>query len=329
MSGPAPGLRCAVVLCTYNGARFLPQQLESLRAQTVQPAQYVLSDDASSDDTWAMLQAFASERMAAGCEVILHRNEDNLGYVRHFEQALQRADAEVLLPCDQDDVWHPGKIARMAEVFAARPGLLMLHADARLVDGEGKPSGRGLFEVLEVTADEMQAMHEGRAFDVLLRRNIVTGAVMALRRRLLEGAFPVGDGWAHDEWLAMLAAMQGEADTLDEAWVDYRQHGGNQIGVRERSAVQKHLGIGVGRREFLRRLVGRQESLLAHLQSQGVGDERLGEVRDRLAHARLRAGLDSKGWARLRDVMAEWRTGRYARYGSGWRSVMSDWLGLD
>ena len=329
MSGPAPGLRCAVVLCTYNGARFLPQQLESLRAQTVQPAQYVLSDDASSDDTWAMLQAFASERMAAGCEVILHRNEDNLGYVRHFEQALQRADAEVLLPCDQDDVWHPGKIARMAEVFAARPGLLMLHADARLVDGEGKPLGRGLFEVLEVTADEMQAMHEGRAFDVLLRRNIVTGAVMALRRRLLEGAFPVGDGWAHDEWLAMLAAMQGEADTLDEAWVDYRQHGGNQIGVRERSVVQKHLGIGVGRREFLRRLVGRQESLLAHLQSQDVSDEWLGEVRDRLAHARLRAGLDSKGWARLRDVMSEWRTGRYARYGSGWRSVVSDWLGLD
>lgn len=329
MSGPTPGLRCAVVLCTYNGARFLPQQLESLRAQTVQPAQYVLSDDASSDDTWAMLQAFASERIAAGCELILHRNEGNRGYVRHFEQALQRADAEVLLPCDQDDVWHPGKIARMAEVFAARPGLLMLHADARLVDGEGKPSGRGLFEVLEVTADEMQAMHEGRAFDVLLRRNIVTGAVMALRRRLLEGAFPVGDGWAHDEWLAMLAAMQGEADTLDEAWVDYRQHGGNQIGVRERSVVQKHLGIGVGRREFLRRLVGRQESLLAHLQSQDVSDEWLGEVRDRLAHARLRAGLDSKGWARLRDVMSEWRTGRYARYGSGWRSVVSDWLGLD
>ena len=329
MSGPAPGLRCAVVLCTYNGARFLPQQLESLRAQTVQPAQYVLSDDASSDDTWAMLQAFASERIAAGCEVILHRNEGNLGYVRHFEQALQRADAEVLLPCDQDDVWHPGKIARMAEVFAARPGLLMLHADARLVDGEGKPLGRGLFEVLEVTADEMQAMHEGRAFDVLLRRNIVTGAVMALRRRLLEGAFPVGDGWAHDEWLAMLAAMQGEADTLDEAWVDYRQHGGNQIGVRDKQGLQ-HAGIGLGRSEFMQRAALRWEALDRYAARSPQWAHRRADLAERRCHAQARAGeAGASSIARWRAIWREWRSGRYDRFGNGLRSALADALGVD
>ncbi len=321
--------RCAVVLCTYNGERFLPAQLESLRVQTQQPATYVLSDDASSDNTWALLEAFAADRSSAGCEVILHRNETNIGYVRHFEQALQRSDAELLFLCDQDDVWHPRKIERMASVFAARPALRVLHGDARLVDGEGQPSGRRLFEVLEVSASEMEAMHSGRAFDVLLRRNIVTGAAMAMRRSLLSSALPVGDGWAHDEWFAILGAMQGEVDTLDEVVIDYRQHGGNQIGVSQRTLLQKHLGVGVGRREFLRRLVGRQERLLGHLQAQGVSGEKVDEVQDRLAHARIRAGAIVGGLGRLRQVTCEWRTGRYARYGSGWRSAISDWLGLD
>lgn len=333
MSNPAASLRVAVVLCTYNGERFLPAQLESLRSQTLQPAVYVLSDDASSDGTWALLQAFASNRQAAGCEVIVHRNETNIGYVRHFEQALQRTDAEVLFPCDQDDVWHPHKIERMTEAFVTRPELLVLHSDARLVAAEGQPLGRRLFEVLEVTSDEMSAMHTGRAFDVLLRRNIVTGAAMALRRKFLASALPVGNSWAHDEWLAILGAMQGEVDTLDEVLIDYRQHGGNQIGVRERSMMQKHLGIGVGRREFLRRLVGRQESLLKHMQSSGLtnlGDqEALADIEDRLAHAKFRAEMDAGRLFRLRQVLAEWRSGRYSRYGSGWRSAISDWLGLN
>lgn len=329
MNDVAISPRSAVVLCSYNGERFLPAQLDSLRAQTVQPAVYVLSDDASSDGSWALLQAFASDRLGAGCEVILHRNESNLGYVRHFERAMQQADAEVLFPCDQDDVWHPHKIERMLAEFAARWDLLILHGDARLVDGNGQSLGKRLLEVLEVTPDEIHAMHEGRAFDVLLRRNIVTGAVMAMRRCLLSTALPVGEGWAHDEWLAIMGAMQGGADTLDEVLIDYRQHGGNQIGVRERTLLQKHLGVGVGRREFLRRLVGRQQALLIHLESSEQDDQASADVRDRLMHAEFRAGLGPQPWMKLGDIYGEWRTGRYSRYGSGWRSAVSDWLGLD
>lgn len=323
--------RSAVVLCSYNGERFLPAQLDSLRAQTRQPDVYVLSDDVSSDAGWDLLQAFGRERAEAGCEVILHRNDANLGYVRHFEQALQRADAEVLFPCDQDDVWHSRKIERMLAEFARRPGLMVLHGDARLVDGEGRDLGRRLLQVLEVTPAELTAMHAGRGFDVLLRRNIVTGAAMALRREVLRDALPVADHWAHDEWLALIGAMLGEADTLEEAVIDYRQHGGNQIGVRERSVVQRHLGLGVGRRAFLQRLVSRQQGLLAHIKQQGgdVDSVGLNEIRDRLTHAEVRAHLAPSLPARVPQVLREWRSGRYTRFGSGWRSVMTDLLGID
>lgn len=320
--------RCAVVLCSYNGERFLPAQLCSLRAQTFQPQVYVLSDDASSDGSWTLLQAFAEERIGAGCTVVLHRNQTNLGYVRHFEQALQRADAEVLFPCDQDDVWHPRKIELMTARFAARPRLWMLHGDARLVDAEGKPSGRRLFDVLEVTSAELQAMHEGRAFDVLLRRNIVTGAAMALRRELLVGAFPVGKGWSHDEWLAILAAMCGEADTLEDVVIDYRQHGANQIGVREKLGLQK-LGVGMDRGEFLHRAASRWQALQRHVAAHVGFAAHADDIAQRLRHAQLRAAHAQGGLNHLGSIMREWMSGRYSRFGSGTRSALADLLGVD
>ena len=320
--------RCAVVLCTYNGERFLPAQLESLRVQTQQPATYVLSDDASSDNTWALLEAFAADRSSAGCEVILHRNETNIGYVRHFEQALQRSDAELLFLCDQDDVWHPRKIERMASVFAARPALRVLHGDARLVDGEGQPSGRRLFEVLEVSASEMEAMHSGRAFDVLLRRNIVTGAAMAMRRSLLSSALPVGDGWAHDEWFAILGAMQGEVDTLDEVVIDYRQHCNNQIGVQEKLGLQQW-GLGRGRIEFMRRGETRWLTMERHVAGTPSCGRHLRDVQERLRHAQARAKVSVASSSRLREAWSEWRSGRYGRFGSGLRSALADVLGID
>ncbi|RMH93619.1 glycosyltransferase family 2 protein [Lysobacter pythonis] len=321
----------AVVLCTWHGERYLPEQLSSLRAQTVQPDVYVLSDDASEDDSWALLQAFAEDRHTAGCAVVLHRNPVNLGYVRHFEQALQRVDAELLFTCDQDDIWHPDKIGWMRAQFATRHSLDLLHADARLVDADGVDLGGNLLGLLGLSKAERAAMHEGRGFDVLLRRNIVTGATMAFRRRVLRHALPFAEHWAHDEWIAIQAALHGEVDTLESVVIDYRQHGGNQIGVTARPRWQRWLGLGVDRHGYLRRQVLRQEALLAHLGRQAADAPaaiRQMAISERLAHARARAGTPASIRRRLPWVAAEWRSGRYRCFGSGWRSALADVLGM-
>ena len=320
---------CAVVLCSYNGERHLPAQLESLRAQTVQPKRYVLSDDASGDASPDLLAAFASDRRAAGCEVVMLRNPVNRGYVSHFEGAFRHAGAEVVFSCDQDDVWHPRKIERMREAFAARPGLWLLHADARLVDDEGRALGRRLFETLDLRPAELSAMHRGDGFGVLLRRNIVTGAAMAFRSALLARASPFAAHWAHDEWLAIVAAMHGEVDTLEEILVDYRQHEGNQIGVREKTLGQR-AGLGLDRHGFLMRAVPRIEALSRAVQAMDdLPPDRGAAIEARLAHARVRAGMPPALFARARSVAEEWRSGRYDRFASGWRSALADLSGVD
>ncbi|MBS0225375.1 MAG: glycosyltransferase family 2 protein [Proteobacteria bacterium] len=318
-------MRCAVVLCSWNGERYLPQQLDSLRAQTQRIDQYVLSDDGSTDDSWTLLQSFAQEQRSEGVDVVLHRNAEASGYIKHFEQALARADADVLFTCDQDDVWHPEKIATMMAAFAADPSLLVLHSDARLVDGAGVAIGRTLFDVLEVTPRELAAMHRGDAFDVLLRRNIVTGATMALRREVVALATPFAAHWAHDEWMAMIASMHGRVDTIERALIEYRQHGGNQIGATEKSPLQQ-MGIGVSRRAYQERQVLRMRELEQRATSSPAIRA---AVADRSRHAVARADLPASPLARITHVGRELLRGGYRRYGSGLRSAAADLSGLD
>ena len=178
-------LRLSIVLCTYNGAAYLQPQLDSLLAQTRLPDEIVIGDDGSTDASVDMLQAFAARARDAGIEVQLLHHGENIGYVDNFSAGLRAAKGDVLFLCDQDDVWWADKLARMAERFEQDPALLLLHGDARLVDAEGHSLDCSLFEALQMTAQEREAIHGGRAFDVVLRRSFVTGATAALRRRLV------------------------------------------------------------------------------------------------------------------------------------------------
>jgi hypothetical protein len=128
-------------------------------------------------------------------------------------------------------VWHAGRLARLVREFRADPNLLLVHHDARLVDDRGAPTGVTLFESLRVAAREREAIAQGSAFAVFIRRNLATGATVMFRRSLLESARHFPDSWVHDEWLAIIAAAQGRVSLIDEQLSDYRQHGGNQIGA--------------------------------------------------------------------------------------------------
>lgn len=323
-------MRISVALCTYNGEKYLPQQLDSLLRQERPPDRIVIRDDVSTDGTWALLEAFATQARQRGIDVDLRRNAGNLGYVRNFEQALKATDGDLVFLCDQDDVWRVEKIRRMAGEFERRPRLGLLHTDARLVDGVGGDLGLGLFEALEITPAEIAAEHAGDAFDVLLRRNTVTGATTALRRTLLDALLPVPDGWVHDEWLAMGTCVQAQVDCLAWPSIDYRQHGGNQIGARRRTRRERLLGSGMPKREFMALVAGRLERALDRLHDANlappVGKEE--QVRERIAHARFRAELPSSAFARWPMVAREARAGRYRRYSSGLRSIVSDLLDL-
>jgi len=310
-------------ICTFRGGRFLDAQLASLARQTLPLAELVLVDDGSDDDTLLIAERFAR---SAPFPVRIYRNSARLGVTRNFERALSLAAGEILFLVDQDDVWHTRKVEQVSRLFAMRPRLDLVFTDARLVDAKGVAAGETLFDSLGVGTRERSLVHAGLAFQVLLRRNVVTGATVAVRRRAVERARPFPESWIHDEWLAVVASATGEIDMIEESLIDYRQHGANQIGVEQEtlnSALAKLVQPGS---TFRRAVVTRVANLVERLEALGsaVRPECVVAARAKLAHATLRANLPSARVLRLGPVARELVSGRYSRYSQGVRSAVAD-----
>ena len=321
MSGASP--RVSVALATFDGAAYLEPQLRSILAQTRPVDELVISDDGSRDDTLAVAESVLA---GAPFPVQVLRNPAPLGASRNFERAVHATTGDVLVLCDQDDVWHPDRVAR---ALPALDGRLLVHGDARRIDGAGRVLPGGLLGALRVTSGEYREIARGEALRTFLRRNLVTGATTAFRRELLELAGPFPDAWVHDEWLGIVAAATGGVRLLREPLVDYRQHERNEIGAGDLT-----LGVRVGRLRADRaarntRMLRRAEQLRDRMRDLPA-DVLVAGARDaaeaKVAHERARSAYPAARAARLLPVLRELATGRYSRYGRARFDVARDLL---
>lgn len=319
---PIP-VRVSVVLCTFNGEAFVREQLASVLAQTRPVDEIVVSDDASVD---ACLGRVHESLAGFRGDLRIDVNAAPLGVARNFEKALQLIHGDVCFLCDQDDVWRADKIQRMVAAFEREPELMLLHSDARIIDEAGTRTGATLFRALRIHPRDLAAYDAGDALSVLLRRNIVTGATVAVRRELLDHALPIPDGYWHDEWLALIAAAVGSIRRIDEPLIDYRIHGRNQAGLREVMPSARIRAAVSGRGGFHAERARKLDALLERLGCLGsllpAAQRDLVEAcRD---HWHLRANLPPRRARRARAVLDEWRSGRYRQFSNGWRAILRD-----
>lgn len=320
--------RVSVALGTHNGARYLGEQLCSILAQQHPVAEVVVSDDASSDGTIELADRLIDEHRTSDAPtpaLVVLRNAVPLGVTANFERALRAASGDLIALCDQDDVWRPDRVARAVAEFAARPGLDLVAAEARLVDEGGAPLGRSLFETLGVDVRLRLRLESDAAFDELLRRNVLTGATMMVSRSLVERSVPFPASWVHDEWLAVVASVGGGIAIVTDPLIDYRQHAANQIGVTRLGAGGRFARLREPRTARNARLLARAQDLAERLPGIVPADRRVAsEVRSKLAHEVMRQGLPAARPARIGPVWREWRSGAYRRYGLGAQDVLRD-----
>ena len=320
----------SVALCTFNGERFVAEQIDSILAQTLLPDEIVLSDDASTDATVAIVEdavaRFSAEHPEQTLAFRVFRNPVALGVVRNFEQAVTAAAGDFVVLCDQDDRWAPDRIARALTGFAERPDRLLIHADANLVDSDGNPLGDTLFRALGVTPRERELIASGRALAALLGRNLVTGATTMFRGGLLERALPFPSSWVHDEWLAVIAAATGRIDFLSEQLIDYRQHDGNAIGAGRIGLSGRLDRLREPRGKRNRALVERATDLVDRLAALGpaVSAANLRLAQSKLAHERARLALPPTRLRRIVPVLRELSRGGYTHYGRGLQDALRD-----
>lgn len=235
-------MRISIALATYDGARYLPEQLASLARQTLLPHELVVGDDGSTDGTLAILEEFARD---APFPVRVHRNGRRLRVGDNFLAAGLRCEGEAIAWCDQDDVWLEGKLERCAEGLEAGH-VAVVHA-TELVDDELRPLGRrypeiGRTQVVAPLAGDLRFMAQGcsQAFRAPLLRLVDP----ARRPRLLSAQYPQV---SHDAWTYLLANATGSILLLAEPLGLYRQHGGNAVGAKRndvRTRVRTALPVG-------------------------------------------------------------------------------------
>jgi glycosyltransferase involved in cell wall biosynthesis len=301
----------SVALCTYNGEKHLALQLRSIVEQTIRPSEIVVCDDGSSDGTENIVMSFAKE---FGEGLRFERNEKNLGPTKNFEKALTLCRGDIICLCDQDDVWRPNKIERIQEAFSASPEALYVFSDAEIVDENGTSVGRSLWDSVGMCAANERDSGQ-KQFEVMLMRNIMTGAGMALRSVLREAALPISSGWMHDHWLASFGV------SIPEPLFQYRRHAGQVCGERKLTFLQTcQRSLSAGKDDALRKLQEFRE-LINRVRLSSMGGARvqgnLEVMKEKEAHMARRARIHGVSFlSRWWEVIKEASTGRYFRFSS-------------
>lgn len=218
----------SVCMATYNGEKYLRQQLESILSQLPSDAEIVIADDGSTDATLHVIDFLKEPRIR------VLPAEKHLGVIYNYERALQASKGEIVFLADQDDVWLPGKVTAVLDKL--RECDLVMH-DAWML----RPSD----------ASDSSWIRSGKLSDIRPYRggvvgnwwkNSFTGCCMAFRRDVLNKAIPFPRNLPmHDQWLGIVAEKYFKVGCIAESLVEYRQHSSNatHIGNSPASVLQK------------------------------------------------------------------------------------------
>jgi len=319
----------SVAMCTFNGSKYIRQQISSIARQTVLPQEIIISDDGSTDGTLELARGIVSELTKefpdfARVEVRFTFNPVGLGVTRNFEQAIAHTKQSFIILSDQDDEWLDDKIKVLEGEMRKSPHSALVFSDAFLVDEKGQIFGAGLFDALGLSSSERREILTPRAFRVLLRRNIVTGATSVISRELFELAAPFPEAWLHDEWLAMVAAVHDLPIRLVRPLIKYRQHGFNQVGVKKSTVSGKLEALRVERKVRNDRLLRRAEELQSRSEVWVIDASHRRLIQAKVQHEIARSRYPAAQAARLLPVVKEVLTLRYSQAGRGFRDVLRD-----
>jgi len=264
MSDP---LCVSILLATYNGAAYLPEQLDSLFAQTHRDWRLLVRDDCSTDATAEILAGY--QEKYPGIISIVPNEGARLGACRNFGMLLEHAEAPYVMFCDQDDVWLPDKIEvtlaamkPLEEEFGTETPLLV-HTDLKVVDERLSPLGDSLWQYMGSTPERLTCINR------VLMQNFATGCTVMINKALRDLAMPIPAGARmHDWWLALVATAFGRVAAVARPTILYRQHGKNDSGAVRWNFVREVIGF--FNRERRNAAITKRDAIFTNLEQQAA-----------------------------------------------------------
>lgn len=226
-------MNVSVVIATYNGEKYILEQLNSLLEQSCPPNEVIISDDCSTDNTVEISQKFIEEHQLQGIWRI-NVNKENKGYAKNFLDATALAHGEVIFFCDQDDIWESNKIFNMVNVLKENEELNILASNLKPFTYETdtrKWDKKQLKELNNQSGEVLKVLFNKSNFH--LKRS---GCTMCIRRHFLNDIRSYWiDNWAHDDFIWKMGLANNSLAILQEVTTNRRMHSNNATVIRVRS----------------------------------------------------------------------------------------------
>lgn len=206
----------SIALCTYNGERYLREQLDSILQQDYENInEIVCVDDRSTDNTWEILNEYAYKYTAFK----IFKNDSNLGFIKNYEKAITLCNNPFIAISDQDDIWYSNKITKLITAIGKN---MMVYSDNEYIDQNGESLGVKF-------SDKRNLTMTTSCLNFTLF-NGISGHTVLLNKELLNYALPFPADIHYDWWLAFCASQHSNIPYVNEALVGYRQHVSNAVG---------------------------------------------------------------------------------------------------
>jgi glycosyltransferase involved in cell wall biosynthesis len=218
-------MKVSVAMATYNGEKYLEQQIDSILSQLGKEDELIISDDHSSDRTLTIIERYLKE----DTRVKLFMNEEK-GVTSNFENAIKRTQNEIIFLSDQDDIWKPEKVKTVKEYYEKNPTIQMIMSDITVVDNQ-----------LNTTIESFYEFRGSRA-GVLknIIKNSYIGCAMSFRKELKTKILPIPRNVPmHDMWIGLIADMYKSALLIPEKLIYYRRHDATVTSVENTSSLKE------------------------------------------------------------------------------------------
>ena len=218
----------SVALCTYNGEKYIRQQLDSILNQTMPVDEIVVHDDCSIDSTNSILEDY-SKRFP---QIKYTRNSYNHGFVKNFEEALNECQGDFIFFSDQDDLWMKDKV-EISVQYLIESGMYGVFSDGLLIDHNNCNTGETLFSKLQLPLLIKEGLLDKFDFEILcLNGNYVTGATLAIVKEAKQLVLPFPFKYVyHDMWIALRLSSIRKLGRIDQPLISYRIHNDQECGL--------------------------------------------------------------------------------------------------
>lgn len=221
----------SICMSTYNGARYIHQQIDSLLSQGYQDWKLFIRDDGSSDNTMNIVKGYVLKYPDK--INLINDTLGQLGTSLSFGKILEAVDSDYYMFCDQDDVWLEQKIQVSLDLmkttengYPDKP--ILVHTDLRIVNAELKTISKSMWKYQGISPDV------GNDADKVVFQNVATGCTVIINRKAKEVSLPVPkEAVMHDWWIAINVAKHGKIVYVPDQLVLYRQHPNNLVGAKK------------------------------------------------------------------------------------------------